>query len=162
MIPATLAARRSSALTDGGKIDEYTWCSRTRRAISRLYCDPKSITAIVWCLMRNLPGNQGPIKPQGAALSALTVLRPASYDDYAEFYEARIVQIKGANIKETRKNLELTIAIAYNENVGESGAQASLLPKGLGSKTTGFALPGAKAQRRRGGVCAVLRASKPP
>src|SRR5713226_6332460 len=45
--PITLRARSSSGVTSCGKISQYTRDSRTRRAISWVYCEPKSRIATV-------------------------------------------------------------------------------------------------------------------
>ena len=47
MMPTGLRARIFSAGVSGGQISEYTDSSRRRRAISCVYCDPKSRTMMV-------------------------------------------------------------------------------------------------------------------
>ena len=47
MTAAGLRARISAAGIVDGTISEYTWHSRTRRAISCAYCAPKSTTSTV-------------------------------------------------------------------------------------------------------------------
>ena len=47
LVPAGLRARILSAGVSGAQISEYTDSSRRRRAISWVYCDPKSRTMIV-------------------------------------------------------------------------------------------------------------------
>jgi hypothetical protein len=47
MIPTGARARISSAGAPGGQISEYTDSSRSRLAMSWVYCDPKSRTMMV-------------------------------------------------------------------------------------------------------------------
>ena len=47
MTPITFLARSSSGVTSCGTISQYTRDSRTRRAISWVYCEPKSTIATV-------------------------------------------------------------------------------------------------------------------
>jgi hypothetical protein len=48
MIPAGARARIWSAGVSDDQISEYTDSSRRRRAISCVYCEPKSRTMMVW------------------------------------------------------------------------------------------------------------------
>jgi hypothetical protein len=47
MTPTTFRARSSAGVTSCAKISQYTRDSRTRRAMSCVYCEPKSRIAMV-------------------------------------------------------------------------------------------------------------------
>src|SRR5258708_332690 len=55
MIPTGRRARICSAGVSGRQISEWTDSSRKRRAISWVYCEPKSRTRIVWWLTKREP-----------------------------------------------------------------------------------------------------------
>src|ERR1041384_8102716 len=65
-------ASRSSCpgVTEGGKISQYTWASRTRRAMSCVTCDPKSMIAtppgFIW--VSSLAENPGAARPPHGVL----------------------------------------------------------------------------------------------
>src|SRR3972149_6402304 len=52
MMPRAPKARTNSSATSCGWISQYTLASRTRRAISCVYCAPKSRIRILWCTPR--------------------------------------------------------------------------------------------------------------
>src|SRR6218665_3394359 len=49
--PSWAYARSHSSLTSQGCTSQYTWASRTRRAMSWVSCEPKSRIRIFWCCM---------------------------------------------------------------------------------------------------------------
>src|SRR3990170_1841641 len=86
MTPAGLRARISSAVIVWGTISEYTWASRTRRAISWAYCAPKSTTRTVskdWVMSSSEPVVRGFLGDHHVVRVALTEAGRGDLDEPA-------------------------------------------------------------------------------
>src|SRR5206468_12465359 len=105
MTPTACRARIRSAGVSGGQISEYTDSSRNRRAMSWVYCEPKSRTMMVWWFRGSLSGTKGKryyngVRRPGTTTScsavALIVLLGFAISADAPASDRRLFPVRGA------------------------------------------------------------------
>src|SRR5271165_5147596 len=121
-MPTGSSARISSSFAVHGNIAENTCCSRIRRAISCVYCPPKSSTTIP-CRVLTVPPACGPTAvPAFAVISSLEFLLsqnniyefPGHHDGFQDFLAGN--QHGDARIRESAIQSLLFAQIVFHQN----------------------------------------------